>query len=64
MLRAGRTLFTIGESKIEAATGDILLGPANIPLKYRPLGPGLLKTTDIHVSDQWIQTHLDDPEHD
>jgi mannose-6-phosphate isomerase-like protein (cupin superfamily) len=62
ILRTGRALFTIGEEKIEAEAGDILLGPAEIPQKYQNLGPGLLETTDIHVSDRWVQTDLDDPE--
>ncbi len=64
IVRQGRALFTIGEEKIEAGEGQILLGPANIPHKYKNLGPGLLETTDIHVSDQWIQTDLDDPDPD
>jgi len=62
IVRAGRALFTIGDDKIEATAGEILLGPANIPHKYTNLGPGMLETTDIHVSDEWIQTDLDDPE--
>ena len=61
-MRTGRALFTIGEEKIEAEAGDILLGPAEIPHKYENLGPGLLETIDIHVSERWIQTDLDDPE--
>lgn len=64
IIRTGRALFTIGETKIEAQTGDVLLGPANVPHKYHNLGPGLLESTDIHVSDRWIQTDLDDPELD
>jgi mannose-6-phosphate isomerase-like protein (cupin superfamily) len=62
ILRTGRALFTIGGQKIEAQAGDILLGPAEVPHKYHNLGPGLLETTDIHLSDRWIQTDLDDPE--
>ena len=62
IVRKGRALFTVGEEKIEAAEGDILLGPAEIPHKYHNLGPGPLETTDIHLSDRWIQTNLDDPE--
>jgi len=62
IVRSGRALFTIGEAKIEAMAGHILLGPANVPHKYSNLGPGLLETTDIHVSGKWIQTDLDDPE--
>ena len=62
IMRQGRALFTIGDEKIEAEAGDILLGPANIPHKYHNLGPGVLESTDIHLSDEWIQTDLDDPE--
>ncbi len=62
VIRQGRALFTIGDQKIEAKAGDILLGPANIPHKFHNLGPGRLETTDIHLSDRWVQTDLDDPE--
>lgn len=62
IMRTGRALFTIGDEKIEAEAGDILFGPANIPHKYTNLGPGTLESTDIHLSPEWIQTDLDDPE--
>ena len=62
VVRAGRALFTIGDEKVEAEAGQILLGPANVPHKYVNLGPGLLETTDIHVSERWIQIDLEDPE--
>ena len=62
IVRKGRALFTVGDQKIEATAGDILMGPAHVPHKYHNLGPGDLETTDIHVSDHWIQTNLDDPE--
>lgn len=62
IVRQGRALFTVGEHKLEAETGDVVLGPANIPHKFRNLGPGSLETTDIHLSDRWIQTNLDDPD--
>ena len=62
IMRVGRALFTIGDERIEAQAGDILLGPANVPHKYHNLGPGLLESTDIHLSDRWIQTDLDEPE--
>ena len=47
---------------LEAEAGDIVLGPANIPHKYHNLGPGPLESIDIHLSPEWIQTDLDDPE--
>ena len=62
IIRTGRALFTIGDKKIEAAAGQILLGPANAPHKFANLGPGMLETIDIHVSDRRIQTDLADPE--
>lgn len=62
IMRKGRALFTIGDEKIAAEAGDILLGPAEIPHKYHNLGPGVLESTDIHLSETWIQTDLDDPE--
>ena len=62
IMRKGRALFTIGDEKIEAEAGDILLGPADVPHKYHNLGPGELESTDIHLSEEWIQTDLDDPE--
>ncbi len=61
IIRKGRAQFTIGEKVIEAREGDILLGPAEIPHKYNNIGPGSLETTDIHLSNRWIQTNLDDP---
>jgi mannose-6-phosphate isomerase-like protein (cupin superfamily) len=52
IVRKGNALFTIGDKKIEAQAGDILLGPAQIPHKYHNMGPGMLETTDIHLSDR------------
>lgn len=62
IVRVGRALFTVGDTKIEAQAGDVLLGPANVPHKYHNLGPGLLETIDIHLSDRWVQVDLEDPE--
>ena len=62
IVRVGRALFTVGDQRIEAGAGQIVLGPANIAHKYHNLGPGPLESLDIHVSDRWIQTDLDDPE--
>lgn len=62
IVNEGRALFTIGEIRREAGPGDVLLGPAGVPHKYHNLGPGPLWTTDIHLSPDWVQTDLDDPE--
>lgn len=62
VIRDGRALFTVGDSRFEAETGDVIFGPAEMPHKFHNLGPGRLVTMDIHQSDRWIQTDLDDPE--
>ncbi len=60
IIREGKACFTIGDDTIEAEAGDILLGPAQVPHKFVNLGPGPLETTDIHLSDRWIQTDLEE----
>jgi len=62
VIRRGRALFTVGDTRIEASEGDIVFGPADVPHKFHNLGPGRLETMDIHHSDRWIQTDLPDPE--
>ncbi len=59
IIRQGRARFTIGDRVLEAAAGDVLLGPAGVPHRFENLGPGRLETTDIHMSDRWIQTDLE-----
>ncbi len=62
IVRTGNALFTVGDEKIEAVAGDIVFGPADVPHKFKNLGPGRLETTDIHLSDHFAQVELDDPE--
>ncbi len=64
IIRKGRALFTVGDQKIEAQAGDVVMGPAHIPHKFKNLGPGKLETTDIHLSPEFIQTAVDDPDPD
>ena len=54
----GRARFTVGDKTIDAAAGDVVLGPANIPHGYQNLGPGRLDSLDIHLSSEWIQYNL------
>jgi mannose-6-phosphate isomerase-like protein (cupin superfamily) len=58
MINEGRARFTVGDRTIDAETGDVVLGPANIPHGYQNLGPGRLDTLDIHLSPEWIQFDL------
>ncbi|KOF15652.1 cupin [Ensifer adhaerens] len=59
IIRTGRVLFTVGDRKIEAEAGQIVVAPANVPHKFENLGPGRLETTDLHVagafSTEWLE---------
>lgn len=64
IVRRGRGLFWIGDARIEASEGDVLLGPANVPHTFKNIGDTPLETIDIHLSDhmaqEWIE--IDDPD--
>lgn len=55
----GRARFFVGDTTIDAAAGEVVLGPAGVPHRFENLGPGRLQTVDIHHSPRWIQTDLD-----
>ena len=38
------------------------MGPAAVPYKYENLGPETLEVIDIHMSEEWIQIDLEDPQ--
>ncbi len=59
ILLEGRARYQIGETVIEAQAGDILTGPADVPHRFANLGPGPLRTVDIHHSPEWIQNDLE-----
>ncbi len=59
IIKAGRAKFTVGEDQFIAEKGDVVFGPANIPHKFENLGPGLLETTDLHLSDHFEQENLE-----
>lgn len=55
----GRARYQIGDSIMDAGAGDILTAPAEVPHKFTNLGPGRLRTVDIHHSPDWVQTDLE-----
>lgn len=59
IIRAGRVLFTLGDEKIEAKAGQILVAPAGMPHKFENLGPGRLETTDIHLAGKFSTVWLE-----
>lgn len=64
IILSGSALFKIGDEVIEAETGDVLFGPANVPHKFKNIGFAPLETLDIHLSDKWIQQDLEDDDTD
>ncbi len=59
IIREGRGLFTVGEQKIEATAGQILIAPAGVPHKFTNLGPGPLETIDIHENGTFVTDWLE-----
>ena len=59
VIRSGRALFTIGESKVEAGAGDILVVAPDTPHKFENLGPGPLDTIDVHENGTFITEWLE-----
>ena len=64
VIKRGRARFTVGDRTFDAEEGDVVMGPATMPHKYRNLGPGRLESIDIHLSRDWVQTDLVDPDPD
>ena len=62
IIKRGRARFKIGDEHLDAEKGDVVLGPAAVPHKYENLGPGPLESIDIHLSREWVQTDLEDPD--
>lgn len=59
VIRSGRALFTVGQQKIEAGAGEIVVAPANVPHKFENLGPGPLETIDIHENGTFVTEWLE-----
>ena len=59
IVRDGNARFTVGEDVVHASSGDILVGPADVPHKFNNLGPGPLDITCVHPSPTFIQEDLE-----
>jgi mannose-6-phosphate isomerase-like protein (cupin superfamily) len=59
IVRAGRALFTVGESEVEAHAGQILVVPAGTPHAFRNLGPGPLESINIHENATFVTEWLE-----
>lgn len=55
----GKVRFNVGGEDIEAGSGNILVGPANVPHKFTNIGTDLLEAICIHPSPVIIQEDLE-----
>lgn len=61
VVRAGEAEFTVGQDKLRAGPGTILVGPAHVPHKFVNLGPGRLELVCIHANERIVQKFLPEP---
>ena len=59
VLHEGEATFTVGDESILAHTGQVVVGPRQVPHKFRNSGSGRLRMTTIHPSERVIQEWLE-----
>jgi mannose-6-phosphate isomerase-like protein (cupin superfamily) len=59
----GQATFTVGESTLEVAAGNIVIGPAGVPHQFSKAGEGNLRIVTIHPSPGTIGTRVEDSTH-
>jgi mannose-6-phosphate isomerase-like protein (cupin superfamily) len=60
IIQEGSATFTVGDATIEAAAGQIVIAPADVPHKFVNSGAGTLRQVDIHASPRFITTWYDE----
>jgi quercetin dioxygenase-like cupin family protein len=64
VVQEGELTFTIGDTTIEATSGQILVVPAGVPHKFVNSGTGQARHIDIHTSRRMTTEWLEDQESD
>ncbi|BCH34005.1 cupin 2 domain-containing protein [Mesorhizobium sp. L-8-10] len=61
IVRAGEAEFMVGRDRMRAGPGDIVVGGAGVPHKFRNVGTGRLQLVCIHASariiQEWVEEH-------
>lgn len=59
VVRHGRALFTVGEERLEAVGGQVLVVPALMPHKFAVIGGEPFVSTNIHANatfeTEWLE---------
>lgn len=58
IIHEGVATFTVGETTVNAKTGNIIISPANTPHKFINSGSGPLRQIDIHLNDRYVTDWL------
>lgn len=58
VVQRGEAEFTVGEERIRATTGDIVVAPANVPHCFVNVGGDRLQVVCIHPSETILQQDL------
>ncbi len=59
IIREGEAEFTVGDDKMRASAGDIVVVGAETPHGFRNVGSGRLEIVCIHASERIVQRWLD-----
>lgn len=59
VVRRGRAVFTVGDERLEAAGGQVLVVPALTPHKFEVVGPEPYVATHIHANPTFITEWLE-----
>ena len=59
IIRSGRAIFTLGDNKVEARPGQILIAPAGMPHAFTNPDDAILETIDVHESGKFITEWLE-----
>lgn len=58
VVHKGEAEFTIGDQRAHGSSGDIVVGPANIPHRFKNFGNDRLEIICIHPCETFQQTFL------
>lgn len=58
VVKKGEAAFTVGDDRIRAYPGDIVVAAANVPHRFENVGAGRLELVCIHPGDTIMQQDL------
>lgn len=59
LIHAGRALFTVGDERLVAVGGQVLVVPQLVAHRFEVLDGGTYEATQIHASDRFITEWLE-----